>query len=33
MLLLGVVRADIGDNLAYKDGLHFCQEVYPNRNQ
>jgi hypothetical protein len=29
-----VVRANIGDNLAYPDGLHFCcQEVYPYRNQ
>ena len=32
--LLIVVRANIGDNLAYTDGLHFCcQEVYPYRNQ
>ena len=33
-VLLVVVRANIGDNLAYTDGLHFCcQEVYPYRNQ
>jgi hypothetical protein len=32
--LLIVVLPDIGDNLAYKHGLHFCcQEVYPYRNQ
>jgi hypothetical protein len=29
---LGVVLPNIGDNLAYKHGLHFCQEVYPYRN-
>ncbi len=23
----------IGDNIAYQHGLHFCQEVYPYRNQ
>ena len=28
-----VVLADIGDNLAYIHGLHFCEEVYPNRNR
>ncbi|CAN5538200.1 hypothetical protein BH18THE2_BH18THE2_28340 [soil metagenome] len=29
-----VVLANIGDNIAYRHGLHFCcQEVYPNRNQ
>jgi hypothetical protein len=28
-----VVLQDIGDNLAYKHGLHFCcQEVFPYRN-
>ena len=31
--ILGVVRPNIGDNIAYKHGLHFCQEVYPYRNQ
>ena len=31
--LVIVVLPDIGDNLAYKHGLHFCQEVYPYRNQ
>jgi hypothetical protein len=31
--LLVVVLPEIGDNLAYKDGLHFCEEVYPNRNR
>ncbi|CAN5534468.1 hypothetical protein BH18THE2_BH18THE2_41010 [soil metagenome] len=32
--LLVVVLANIGDNIAYRHGLHFCcQEVYPNRNQ
>ena len=31
---LGVVLANIGDNLAYRHGLHFCcQEVYPYRNR
>jgi len=30
---LGVVLADIGDIIAYRHGLHFCQEVYPYRNQ
>jgi hypothetical protein len=30
---LTVVLTDIGDNLAYQHGLHFCcQEVYPYRN-
>ena len=30
---LTVVLTDIGDNLAYPHGLHFCcQEVYPYRN-
>lgn len=28
-----VVRADIGDNIAYRHGLHFCEEVYPFRNR
>src|SRR5215204_2215425 len=33
-LLLVVVLANIGDNIAYRHGLHFrCQEVYPYRNQ
>jgi len=33
-LILIVVLPDIGDNIAYRDGLHFCcQEVYPYRNQ
>jgi len=32
--LLIVVLPDIGDNIAYRHGLHFCcQEVYPYRNQ
>jgi hypothetical protein len=31
--LLVVVLPDIGDNLAYQDGLHFCEEVYPYRNR
>jgi hypothetical protein len=31
--LLGVVRTHIGDIIAYQHGLHFCQEVYPYRNQ
>jgi pyruvate dehydrogenase (quinone)/pyruvate oxidase len=31
--LLGVVLTYIGDNIAYQHGLHFCQEVYPYRNQ
>ena len=31
---LGVVLADIGDIIAYRDGLHFCcEEVYPYRNR
>ncbi|MGC1928147.1 MAG: hypothetical protein WA667_04180 [Candidatus Nitrosopolaris sp.] len=30
---LGVVLPYIGDNIAYQHGLHFCQEVYPYRNQ
>ena len=34
LISLGVVLPDIGDNIAYRDGLHFCcQEVYPYRNQ
>src|SRR5215207_8636372 len=34
MFLLAVVLANIGDNIAYRHGLHFrCQEVYPYRNQ
>ena len=28
-----VVLPYIGDNIAYRHGLHFCQEVYPYRNQ
>jgi hypothetical protein len=28
-----VVLPDIGDIIAYKHGLHSCQEVYPYRNQ
>jgi hypothetical protein len=28
-----VVLTDIGDIIAYKHGLHSCQEVYPYRNQ
>ena|SRR5215203_2077688 len=32
--MLDVVLANIGDNIAYRHGLHFrCQEVYPYRNQ
>jgi hypothetical protein len=32
--LLVVVLPDIGDNIAYTDGLHFCcEEVYPYRNR
>jgi hypothetical protein len=31
--LLAVVFTYIGDNIAYQHGLHFCQEVYPYRNQ
>jgi hypothetical protein len=31
--LLSVVFTDIGDIIAYKHGLHFCEEVYPYRNQ
>jgi hypothetical protein len=30
---LNVVRPHIGDIIAYQHGLHFCQEVYPYRNQ
>ena len=30
---MGVVFTDIGDIIAYKHGLHFCEEVYPYRNQ
>jgi hypothetical protein len=33
MLWLIVVLTDIGDIIAYKHGLHFCEEVYPYRNQ
>jgi len=32
-LKLVVVLSYIGDNIAYQHGLHFCQEVYPYRNQ
>ena len=31
--LLVVVLANIGDNLAYRHGLHFCEEVYPHTNR
>jgi hypothetical protein len=31
--ILVVVLTDIGDNLAYRHGLHSCEEVYPYRNQ
>ena len=31
--VLIVVLSYIGDNIAYQHGLHFCQEVYPYRNQ
>ena len=31
--LLGVVLPNIGDIIAYRHGLHSCQEVYPYRNQ
>jgi putative transposase len=31
--VLTVVFTYIGDNIAYQHGLHFCQEVYPYRNQ
>ena len=30
---LSVVLPNIGDIIAYKHGLHSCQEVYPYRNQ
>ena len=30
---LVVVRPNIGDIIAYRHGLHFCQEVYPYRNR
>jgi hypothetical protein len=30
---VAVVRPHIGDIIAYQHGLHFCQEVYPYRNQ
>jgi hypothetical protein len=34
IVVLDVVLTDIGDNLAYRHGLHFsCEEVYPNRNR
>ena len=33
LLYLIVVFTDIGDIIAYKHGLHFCEEVYPYRNQ
>ena len=32
LIELIVVQPDIGDNLAYKHGLHFCWEVFPYRN-
>ena len=31
--ILIVVFPNIGDIIAYKHGLHSCQEVYPYRNQ
>ena len=31
--LLIVVLPHIGDIIAYQHALHFCQEVYPYRNQ
>jgi hypothetical protein len=31
--LLHVALTYIGDNIAYQHGSHFCQEVYPYRNQ
>ncbi|MGA9150461.1 MAG: hypothetical protein WBZ36_07780 [Candidatus Nitrosopolaris sp.] len=30
---LSVVCPHIGDIITYQHGLHFCQEVYPYRNQ
>ena len=33
VLSLIVVLANIGDIIAYTDGLHSCKEVYPYRNQ
>ncbi len=30
---LVVVLTDIGDIIAYRHGLHLCQEVYPYTNQ
>jgi hypothetical protein len=33
IMALIVVRPHIGDIIAYQHGLHFCQEVYPYRNQ
>jgi hypothetical protein len=32
-IMLGVALTYIGDIIAYQHGLHFCQEVYPYRNQ
>ena len=32
-ITLVVVLSYIGDNITYQHGLHFCQEVYPYRNQ
>ena len=31
--LLDVVLPDIGDIIAYRHGLHSCEEVYPYRNR
>jgi hypothetical protein len=28
-----VVLANIGDIIAYRHGLHFCEEVYPHTNR
>jgi uncharacterized membrane protein (Fun14 family) len=33
VVFLVVALTYIGDNIAYQHGLHFCQEVYPYRNQ
>ncbi|MGH9978427.1 MAG: hypothetical protein ACRD8Z_21735, partial [Nitrososphaeraceae archaeon] len=32
-VILDVVLAVMGDNIAYQHGLHFCEEVYPSRNR
>jgi len=31
--ILIVVRPNIGDIIAYIEGLHFCEEVYPYSNR